>query len=163
MPFEIVKPGTRIDFISKWRVAVALSVALLVAGALAIPLRGIQLGIEYGSEAGDDFVAGIEQRHAGVEFGDQHQFVPGVDVRRQAISLERLLVLALEREVLQRVIGPVADHHRFGAARPAVDPDSMWRLECAFPCRHPSCTSARRGCRSVRGGRRRRGRRSWSA
>ena len=47
MPFEIVPPGTRIDFIGKRHIAAALSVGLIVASLVAIPVRGVRLGIDF--------------------------------------------------------------------------------------------------------------------
>ena len=37
MTWEIVKPGTHIDFIGKRRIAAAVSVSLILAGLIAIP------------------------------------------------------------------------------------------------------------------------------
>lgn len=47
MPFEIVKPGTRIDFLSRWRICMVLSTALILVGILAIPIRGFRLGLDF--------------------------------------------------------------------------------------------------------------------
>lgn len=47
MPFEFVKSGTRIDFLSRWRIAMTLSALLILAGIAAIPLRGFRLGIDF--------------------------------------------------------------------------------------------------------------------
>ena len=47
MPFELVPPGTHIDFIGKRRVAAAISIALLLAGAIAVPVNGVKLGIDF--------------------------------------------------------------------------------------------------------------------
>ena len=47
MSFEIVPPGTRIDFIGKRRVAAALSFGLILASLIAIPIRGVRLGIDF--------------------------------------------------------------------------------------------------------------------
>lgn len=47
MPFEIVKPGTKIDFLGKWKIAVAVSAIVLVIGALGIPLRGFRMGVDF--------------------------------------------------------------------------------------------------------------------
>jgi preprotein translocase subunit SecF len=47
VPFEIVNPDTHIDFIGKRHLAGALSAALLLASVIAIPLRGIQVGIDF--------------------------------------------------------------------------------------------------------------------
>ncbi len=55
MPFELVPSGTHIDFIGKRRICAVLSIALLAVSALAIPLRGIRLGI--------DFAGGVRPAH----------------------------------------------------------------------------------------------------
>ena len=47
MPFEIVPPGTNIDFIGKRRICAAISLTLLLLSALAVPLRGVRLGIDF--------------------------------------------------------------------------------------------------------------------
>jgi preprotein translocase subunit SecF len=50
--FEIVKPGTHIDFIGRWRVAAVVSLGVLLIGAIAIPIRGFRMGVDFagGSE-----------------------------------------------------------------------------------------------------------------
>lgn len=84
MRFEIIKPGTRIDFIGKWRVAAALSVALLLAGALAIPLRGIQLGIDFagGTEVQVRFDEGVEASTGPIRDVAQSVGIEGASVIR---------------------------------------------------------------------------------
>ena len=47
MPFEIIKPGTHFDFIGKWRICVTISLAVILLGLVAIPLRGFRLGIDF--------------------------------------------------------------------------------------------------------------------
>ena len=47
MPFEIIKPGTHLDFIGKWKICVAASLAFLLASAAAVSLRGIRFGIDF--------------------------------------------------------------------------------------------------------------------
>ncbi len=61
MPFEIIPPGTRIDFIGKRRIAAMLSLAVILASLIAIPLRGIQLGIDFagGTEVQVRFEPGV--------------------------------------------------------------------------------------------------------
>lgn len=58
MPFQIVKPGTHIDFLSRWRVCVSVSVLVILLGLAAIPLRGFRLGIDFagGTEVQVGFV-----------------------------------------------------------------------------------------------------------
>ena len=67
MPFELVPPGTHIDFIGKRRIAAAISLALLLAGAIAVPINGVKLGI--------DFQGGTEMQ---VLFDDQVDVDEGV-------------------------------------------------------------------------------------
>ena len=47
MPFEIVPPGTNIDFLGKWRLCAMLSAGLILAGLVASLTRGVQLGIDF--------------------------------------------------------------------------------------------------------------------
>jgi preprotein translocase subunit SecF len=49
---EIVKPGTKIDFLGKWKIAVAISLGVLLLGAIGVPTRGFRLGVDFagGSE-----------------------------------------------------------------------------------------------------------------
>ncbi len=70
MPFEIIKSGTHIDFLSRWRLCVAVSLGLVLIGIAAIPFRGFRLGI--------DFAGGTEVQ---VRFPDQPEVDEG-DVRR---------------------------------------------------------------------------------
>ena len=47
MPFEIVKPGTKIDFIGWWRVCATGSLIVLLIGLVGIPLRGFRMGVDF--------------------------------------------------------------------------------------------------------------------
>ena len=47
MPFEIIRPGTHIDFIGKRRVAFAVSAVLVLASLVAVGVRGVRLGIDF--------------------------------------------------------------------------------------------------------------------
>ena len=44
---EIVKHDTHIDFLGRWRICVAISLAVILLGLAAIPLRGVRLGIDF--------------------------------------------------------------------------------------------------------------------
>jgi len=59
--WEIVPPGTKIDFIGKRRVAALLSAALLLASAGAAYLNGVKLGIDFegGTEVQLAFAPGV--------------------------------------------------------------------------------------------------------
>ena len=79
MPWEIVPPGTNIDFIGRRRLAAVLSGAILLASLALIPVNGIKLGI--------DFAGGTEV---------QLEFAPGVPATDGAIR--QVLIGALEIE-----------------------------------------------------------------
>lgn len=76
MSFELVKPGTKIDFIGKRRICFGLSVGMILASLIATQTIGVKLGI--------DFAGGTEI---------QVQFDPGVIVSEGPI---REIVNAVE-------------------------------------------------------------------
>jgi preprotein translocase subunit SecF len=45
--FEIVRPGTKIDFLGKWKLCVTVSAVVLLIGLLGIPLRGFRMGVDF--------------------------------------------------------------------------------------------------------------------
>jgi preprotein translocase subunit SecF len=45
--FEIVKPGTKIDFLGKWKIAAVCSLVLIGIGLAGIPLRGFRMGVDF--------------------------------------------------------------------------------------------------------------------
>jgi preprotein translocase subunit SecF len=47
VPFEIIKPGTKIDFIGKWKLCVSASVIVLLIGFAGIPVRGFRMGVDF--------------------------------------------------------------------------------------------------------------------
>jgi preprotein translocase subunit SecF len=68
VPWEIVKPGTHIDFIGRRHLAAALSVGLILAGLIAIPINGIRMGIDFagGTEVQLQFAPGVEATDAAI-------------------------------------------------------------------------------------------------
>ena len=44
---EIVKPGTQIDFIGRWKLLASLSLALILLSVAMIPVRGFRLGVDF--------------------------------------------------------------------------------------------------------------------
>ena len=77
MPFELVPAGTKIDFIGKRRICAVLSIALLAAGALAVPLQGVKLGIDF---AGGTEVQVRFEDGAGASEGAVREVVAGCGV-----------------------------------------------------------------------------------
>jgi len=89
VPFEIIKPGTHIDFVRFAKPAALLSAALIAISLAAIPIQGFRLGIDFaggteiqvnfpggqpvGEAAIRDAVSGIVSDVSVVRFGD----VPG--------------------------------------------------------------------------------------
>ncbi len=47
MSMEIIRPDTNIDFIGKWKLCVGISLAVIGISLLAIPVRGIRLGLDF--------------------------------------------------------------------------------------------------------------------
>jgi preprotein translocase subunit SecF len=47
VPFEIIKPGTKIDFLRWWKVCVAGSAIVLLIGLVGIPVRGFRMGVDF--------------------------------------------------------------------------------------------------------------------
>jgi len=83
LPFEIVKPGTHFDFIGKWRICVAVSVAVVLLGVAGIPLRGFRLGI--------DFAGGTEVQvrfldPGAVDEGDIRNVVNGLGIPNASVT-----------------------------------------------------------------------------
>jgi len=68
VPFEIIRPGTHIDFIGKRKLCAAISVGLVAASFIAIPLRGVRLGIDFagGNEVQVRFDAGVPADEGGI-------------------------------------------------------------------------------------------------
>jgi preprotein translocase subunit SecF len=99
LSFEIIKPGTKIDFLGQWRLWVGLSVALIVAGVIcALPIvRGVHFGV--------DFAGGAEMH---VRFGDGVTASDGaIRTALGALELPSLQVVKFgtERDYLVRFQG----------------------------------------------------------
>lgn len=62
MPFQIVPPGTQIDFIGRRHIAFVISGLLLLAAIVAVPTRGVRLGIDFagGTEVQLLFEQGVD-------------------------------------------------------------------------------------------------------
>jgi len=84
VPWELIPPGTKIDFIGKRRWAVLTSLAVLAASAVAIFVNGIHLGI--------DFAGGTEVQLA---FAPEAPASEGAirDVLRDALEIDEASVV----------------------------------------------------------------------
>src|SRR5262249_31480822 len=85
----------------------------------------------------------IEKRKPRVQFGNDEQVLPCLGIGGQTVPFQRLNVLAINSEVLQGIVRPVADDNRRGAPRAAIDPDTVRRIEFTLAaagsaeCRQP--------------------------
>jgi preprotein translocase subunit SecF len=82
VPFQIIPDGTRIDFIGKRHLCVAISVAMLLAGVAAIPIRGIRYGIDF---AGGTEVQVLFDKAAGAGEGAIRRVVSACGVRDPSV------------------------------------------------------------------------------
>ena len=120
MPFEIIQPGTKIDFIGKWKICVTASVLMLLIGLVGIPLRGFRMGV--------DFAGGTEMevRFEGdkpVDEGDLRKVTSSLgiesDVARVGTGNEFLLKFQGERHIAADATAPAAAP---AAAAPPAEP-----------------------------------------
>jgi preprotein translocase subunit SecF len=97
---EIVKPGTHIDFIGRWKLCASLSLALILLSIAMIPVRGFRLGI--------DFAGGNEVQVRFTEVGVDEGQVRGVvqDLGVDEVSVVRFGA-AEEGEFLVRFRGEI--------------------------------------------------------
>jgi preprotein translocase subunit SecF len=60
--FEIIRPGTSFDFISKWRICMTASAAVILLGAASAAISGIRWGIDFagGTEMQVHFAEGVQ-------------------------------------------------------------------------------------------------------
>ncbi len=77
MPFELVRPGTQIDFLGKAKVCLVISVALILIGLVSIPLRGFRLGIDFAG--GTELHVSFPENEA-VDEGDVRAVVQGLGI-----------------------------------------------------------------------------------
>ncbi len=103
MPTQIIKPGTQVDFIGKWRIAATVSVALILAGLTGVAVRGVQLGIDFagGNEVQVRFAEGVEVDEGRIRGVMQDLGIAGSSVVRYgtADTNEFLLKFAGERQI----------------------------------------------------------------
>jgi preprotein translocase subunit SecF len=47
VPFELIPPGTKIDFIGRWRICAAISVLVILVGVIGLWKPGVKLGVDF--------------------------------------------------------------------------------------------------------------------
>jgi preprotein translocase subunit SecF len=121
VPFEIVKPGTKIDFIGKWKICVAGSLVVLLIGVLGVHLRGFRMGVDFagGTEmqvrfAGEAPVSDIALRDVLGDVGAQN-----ASVVRVGEGNEFLLKFQGERHIEGAPEAPAAEAAPVAGARPS--------------------------------------------
>ena len=62
MPFEIVPPGTNIDFLGQRRICISISIALIALGAIFAAVNGVKVGLDFagGTEVQILFADGVQ-------------------------------------------------------------------------------------------------------
>ena len=62
MPFEIIPPGTNIDFLGQRRICIAVSIALIALGAVFASVNGVKVGLDFagGTEVQLLFADGVK-------------------------------------------------------------------------------------------------------
>ncbi len=82
MPFEIIPSDTKIDFIGRRRLAALISGGLIIASLIAIPIRGVKLGVDFagGTEIQVQFGPGV-----GADEGRIREVANAVGVRGASV------------------------------------------------------------------------------
>lgn len=99
--FQLVPPETRFDFLGKSRIAAAVSLAIIVAGLIAIPIRGIRTGIDFagGTELQLAFAPGGAVDEGGIRSALGDAGIGGADVIRFGGGDAREYLLRMAGEV----------------------------------------------------------------
>jgi preprotein translocase subunit SecF len=97
--FEIIKPGTKIDFIGRWRLWIGISLAVIAAGVIGVLTLGIRWGIDFagGTDAEVKFHAPVETRQ--IEDALAGLDLPGLTVVRFGEANNYLIRFKGERKI----------------------------------------------------------------
>ena len=92
--FEIVPPGTQVDFIGRWRLWVIISAAVIGVSLAAIPVRGVRLGIDFagGTEVLLRFAEGVAADEGAIRGVLQSCAIPEPNVIRYGEGQAEFLV-----------------------------------------------------------------------
>lgn len=124
MSVEIIKPGTQIDFLGKWRICVAFSLALIAAGAVGVATRGIRLGIDFagGTEVQIRFHEGVEADEGSIRAVVSALGIEGASVIRygEPEAREFLIKFPGERRIEQEGVSPEAESGNLDATNDRI-------------------------------------------
>ena len=92
--FEIVPPGTQVDFVGRWRLWVIISAAVIGVSLAAIPVRGVRLGIDFagGTEMLLRFAEGVAAEEGTIRGVLQSCAIPEPNVIRYGEGQAEFLV-----------------------------------------------------------------------
>lgn len=129
---EIIRPDTNIDFIGRWKLAVGISAVVILISLLAIPIRGIHMGLDFagGHEIQVKFTEKLPQ-----DEGVVRDIVTGLGVKEPTIvrfgdSDTAEFLIRFQGEEGQQ--GKVADDVK-AALEKAIGPVSLERVGFVGP------------------------------
>ena len=115
--FQLISPDTHFDFLSKGRAAALVSLAIILAGVVAIPIRGIRTGIDFagGTELQLAFPQGASVDEGALRSALAGAGVGGADVIRFGGGDSREYLVRMAGEI------PLVEGAAAAAAAPAVE------------------------------------------
>ncbi len=99
--FEIIKSGTQIDFIGRWRTAVAVSLSVIAAGAIGALVLGVKFGVDFagGTEVHVRFDPGVAADEGKIRKVMGQLALPGPSVIRYGEDSDFLVRFQGERKI----------------------------------------------------------------
>lgn len=97
--FEVIRPNTKIDFISYFRRWVAISISVIVIGAVWAALFGVKVGVDFagGTEAHVRFASAVDE--AKVSGALDEKLLPGLSVVRYGEATDYLIRFQGDRKI----------------------------------------------------------------
>lgn len=82
MSHELIRPETRIDFVGKWRICLAISLGLILASAVAVAVRGVRMGIDFAG--GTEVLLAFEETN-GADEGTIREILSGLGIEGPSV------------------------------------------------------------------------------
>jgi preprotein translocase subunit SecF len=131
VPFELIPPGTKIDFIGRWKICAAISLAVIVIGLVGIWKPGVKVGV--------DFAGGTEMQvrftgEGAVSDDPIRQVMNSLGIASDAVvrvgeGREFLLKFEGERRIETQPVEAEAAAAAGGAGEITAETDRIMRLE----------------------------------